>query len=355
MLSAKGEGDFFVNDLNLSERKQKILHAIVTDYIQTAEPVGSRTISRRHKMNLSAATIRNEMSDLEELGYLCQPHTSAGRVPSQHGYRFYVDYLMNLSGLTVQEEDYIGRVFLQLAKMREIDQIIQHTARVLSQLTRYTSLVLGPLLGRSAFKQLRLIPLDETRALAVLITDTGFIKNSVIDLPQALSEEELTAVVCYINEQLAGQTIESLQSSHLQQMRQALYKRIDILEQTLMLLEESCGESEGRVHLGGASNILNQPEFKDLEKVRQLLAFFEQDDRLSFLLETPLEGISIRIGTENSLQEMNECSLVTATYMLHNRPVGTIGVLGPTRMDYSKVVTIIEHIAGRLNNILKVL
>jgi heat-inducible transcriptional repressor len=342
-----------VKDSNLTERKQKILHAVVTDYIQTAEPIGSRSISRRHKMNLSAATIRNEMADLEELGYLSQPHTSAGRVPSQHGYRFYVDYLMSLSGLSTQEEDYIGKLFLQLEKMREIDQIIQQTARILSQLTRYTSLVLGPLFRSSSFRQLRLIPLDETKALAVLITDTGYIKNTLIELPQALSSEELDSVVRYLNEQLAGQTIESLTASRLQQMRSALYARIDILEQTLLLLEESCGENEGRIYLGGTSNILNQPEFKDLEKVKKLLSLFEHDERLTFLLETSLEGLTIRIGTENSLQEVNDCSLVTATYMLHNKPVGTIGVLGPTRMEYSRVVTIIEHIAGKLNNILR--
>jgi heat-inducible transcriptional repressor len=344
-----------VKDLNLTERKQKILHAVVTDYIQSAEPVGSRTISRRHKINLSAATIRNEMADLEELGYLSQPHTSAGRIPSQHGYRFYVDYLMSLSVLTTQEEEYIARVFLQLEKMREIDQIIQHTARILSQLTKYTSLVLGPLFARSSFKQLRLIPLDESRALAVLITDAGYIKNNLIDLPQALSGDELAAVVSYLNEQLAGQTIETLSASRLQQMRSALYARIDLLEQTLLLLEESCSENEGRVYLGGTSNILNQPEFKDLEKVKSLLSLFEQDQRLTYLLETPLDGVTIRIGTENSLQEMNDCSLVTATYMLHSRPVGTIGVLGPTRMEYSRVVSIIEYITVKLNNILKAL
>jgi heat-inducible transcriptional repressor len=344
-----------VNNSGISERKQKILHAVVTDYIQTAEPVGSRTISRRYRMDLSAATIRNEMADLEEMGYLSQPHTSAGRIPSQSGYRFYVDYLMNQAELTVQEEEYIRRLFLQLEKMREIDQIIQQTARILSQLTNYTSLILGPLFSRSAFKQLRLIPLDGNKALAVLITDAGFIKNSLIDLPRALSEEELHRIVSCLNEQMAGLTIESLTASRLRQLRGTLYDRLDILNQALAMLEEVRNENENRVYLGGTSNILNQPEFQDLIKVRNLLSLFEGYRRFNFLLETPMEGVTIRIGTENSLQEMNECSLVTATYLLHGHPVGAVGVLGPTRMEYARVVTMIEHITVRLNNVLKAL
>ena len=342
-----------MSSFKLTERKQKILHAIITDYIQTAEPVGSRTISRRYKMNLSAATIRNEMADLEEMGYLSQPHTSAGRIPSQIGYRFYVDYLMNLGEISQQEDQYISHFFLQLEKMREIDQIIQHTAKILSYLTNYTSIVLGPQFGRSAFKQLRLIPLDGCKALVVLITDTGIIKNNVVDLPQALSSEEQTRVVRYINEHLAGHTIESLTASQIQEMRSALYAKIDILEQALLLLDESGSEHGNRIFLGGTSNILNQPEFKDLEKVKRLLSLFEQDERMVLLLETSMEGLAIKIGTENSLQEMNDCSLVTATYLLHSRPVGTIGVMGPTRMEYSRVVKIIEYISHKLNDILE--
>ncbi len=341
--------------MGISERKQKILHAVVTDYIQTAEPVGSRTISRRYRLDLSAATIRNEMADLEEMGYLSQPHTSAGRIPSQSGYRFYVDNLMDQAELTAQEEDYIRRLFLQLDKMREIDQIIQYTAKILSQLTNYTSLVLGPQFRRSAFKQLRLIPLDDNKALVVLITDTGFIRNNLIDLPQALNQEELGRIISCLNEQLAGLTIEGLTAARLRQLRGTLYNRLDILEQTLNMLEEIRAESESRVYLGGTSNILNQPEFQDLAKVRRLLSLFEEGKRLNFLLETPVEGVNIRIGTENNLREMSECSLVTATYLLHGRPVGAVGVLGPTRMEYARVVAIIEKITSRLNDLLKAL
>lgn len=339
----------------LNERKQKILHAVVTDYIVTAEPVGSRTVSRRYQTDLSAATIRNEMADLEELGYLTQPHTSAGRIPSQQGYRFYVDSLMGTASLAPEEERYLSRFYLQLRKMKEIDHIIQHTAKALSLITNYTSLILGPQLRRSTLKQLRLVPLNEERALVVLITDTGFIKNKIIELPKALNEDELSGIVGYLNEQLAGKSIELLSAALLRQLRSELFSRMDILEQMLLLLDDSSSEGESRIFLGGTSNILNQPEFKDLEKVKHLLALFEEGDRLSFMLETSMDGVSIRIGTENSLSEMNECSLVTATYMLHDRPVGAIGVLGPTRMEYAKVVTVIEKISNKLNHLLNVL
>lgn len=336
----------------INERKQKILHAVVTDYIQTAEPVGSRTISRRYHTDLSAATIRNEMADLEELGFLTQPHTSAGRIPSQLGYRFYVDALMDLTNLSEGEENALAAFCTQLRKMREIDQIIQHTAKVLSVLTRYTSLVLGPQLRRSAFKQMRLIPLNDERALVVLLTDTGYIKNKTIALPKALSSEELARVIAYLNEQLSGQTIAALSAARLRKLRSDLYARMDLLDQILFLLEDCSTDSESRVILGGTSNILNQPEFKDMEKLRHLLTLFEQGERMTLLLETSVDGVSIRIGTENILAEMSDCSLVTATYHIQNKPVGAIGVLGPTRMDYAKVITIIENMAVRLNQTL---
>ena len=339
----------------LNERKQRILHAVITDYIQTAEPVGSRTISRHYQMDLSAATIRNEMADLEELGFLVQPHTSAGRIPSQQGYRFYVDTLMDSAHLTDDQEDYLTGFYTQVKKMHEIDQIIQQTARTLSVMTRYTSLVLGPQFRRSAFKEMRLIPFDRERALVVLMTDTGYIRNKLIELPQALSAEELTRIVDFLNEQLAGQTIASLSAARLRKLRSNLYARVDILTALFHLLEDCTAEGESRVFLGGTSNILNQPEFKDMEKVKHLLTLFEQGERLTLLLETSFDGVSIRIGTENTFSEMNDCSLITATYHLLDRPVGTIGVLGPTRMEYAKVITIIEQIAGRLNRLIQAL
>ncbi|NLM45211.1 MAG: heat-inducible transcription repressor HrcA [Firmicutes bacterium] len=339
----------------LNERKQKILRAVVTDYIQTAEPVGSRTLSRHYQLALSAATIRNEMADLEELGFLKQPHTSAGRIPSQQGYRFYVDSLMDEAELTPQEKLYLEKFFTQLQKMREIDQIVQQVAKALSVLTRYTSLVLAPRLKQCAFAQMRLVPIDEKQALVVLITDTGYIRNKVIKMPRALSADELDSVVAYLNEELAGQTIAGLTAARMRKLRTDLYSRVDILHSLLAMLEECSSDEENRIFLGGTSNILDQPEFKDMEKVKHLLTLFEEGERLTFILETAPAGVTIRIGTENLLAEMHDCSLVTASYHLHGRPLGTIGVLGPTRMEYARVTTIIKEMTERLNTLISTL
>jgi heat-inducible transcriptional repressor len=336
---------------NLNERKQGILRAVVRDYIQTAEPVGSRTISRRYHMNLSAATIRNEMADLEELGYLTQPHTSAGRIPSQRGYRFYVDCLMDTVELAPEENDYLARVFIQLEKMREIDQIIQYTVKVLAQMTNYISMVLGPQINRSLFRQLRIVPLDGEHALVVLLTDSGYVKNKAIELPKALSSDELARVVNYLNEQLAGKAIEELTFNRLQRLRSGLYAKIDLVDQLLLLLEEISQENSNRVFLGGTANILKQPEFRDLEKFGHLLTLFEQDEVLGILLEPLQRGLSVRIGSENPLQEISECSLVTAPYTLCDKPLGAFGVLGPTRMDYGKVVVIMRRIMEKINTL----
>ena len=339
----------------LNERKQKILHAVVTDYIQTAEPVGSRTISRHYQLDLSAATIRNEMADLEELGFLTQPHTSAGRIPSQQGYRFYVDSLMNTARLSPQEEDYLAEFFMQVEKMREIDRIVQQTAKALSVVTRYTSLVLAPQIKRSAFKQMRLIPIDENRALVVLITDTGYIRNKVVTMPKALSPDEINRIVAYINEELSGQTMAGLSAARLRRLKSDLYSHMDLLNSMMTMLEQNTAQSENRIYLGGTSNILNQPEFKDVEKLKHLLTLFEEAERLTLMLGSSRDGVAIRIGTENKLNEMSDCSLITASYCLHGRPLGTIGVLGPTRMDYARVITVIEEIACRLNKLIEAL
>ena len=335
----------------LSERKKQILRAVVVNYISTAEPVGSRTVARSHKMGLSSATIRNEMADLEEMGYLFQPHTSAGRVPSQKGYRYYVDYLMDAQDLTEDEEEALSSS-LSTEKMREIEQIIINSARVLSTATSQTSLIMGPQFRKSAFRQMRILPLDEERGLVVLITDTGFIKNKVIDLKQKLSQAELSQVVSYLNQKLCGLTIDQVTTSLINELKRDLFRRLEILEQAFILLEESLKEERQiRVFLGGTTNILNQPEFKDVDKIRRMLNLFEQESLLFKILEksSSEEGIEIRIGGENEFSDIKECTLITGTYKIRDKNIGTLGVLGPIRMDYPKVISVIERLVDHLN------
>jgi heat-inducible transcriptional repressor len=337
--------------VTLNERKKQILKAVVINYIKTAEPVGSRTVARAHRMGLSSATIRNEMADLEEMGYLAQPHTSAGRVPSQLGYRYYVDHLMEKDDLSSAEEQALTSS-LSTEKMREIEQIIVNSARVLSAATNQTSLIMGPQFKKSAFRQMRILPLDESRGLVVLITDTGYIKNKVIDMKQHLSQAELQQVVSYLNQKLYGLTIDQVTTSLINELKRDLFRRLEILEQAFILLEESLKEERQiRVFLGGTTNILNQPEFKDVDKIRRMLNLFEQEPLLFKILEdTSSENdFVIKIGAENECEDIKECTLITGTYKIHDKTLGTVGVLGPTRMDYSRVMSIMRHLVDHLN------
>lgn len=339
--------------MSLSARKKEILRAVVVDYVKVAQPVGSRTIARRYLVGLSPATIRNEMADLEEMGYLIQPHTSAGRIPSQKGYRFYVDELMETTDL---EEDEIGTIRKAFTdrKLREIEEIIKYTSLLLSSLTNYTSLILGPHLKKSAFKKLQIMPIDMQRGLLVLVTDTGFVKNKIINLPQSLSLDELSRIVSYLNSKLKGLTIDKITARLIRELRRDLYYHVKFLEDTFTLLEESLAEDERRVFLGGTTNILNQPEFGDIEKVKALLALFEQHSLLATLLARPVvgvDGVVIKIGKENVLEEVQECSLVMTTYCLGKEVVGTIGLLGPTRMEYSKAIAVLQHVVDSLQQL----
>lgn len=336
---------------SLNERKEQILRAVVVNYIKTAEPVGSRTVARSYQGGLSSATIRNEMADLEEMGFLIQPHTSAGRIPSQQGYRYYVDHLMDLNDLSEDVEEKIS-TSLSPGKMREIEQIIMNSTRVLSSATNQTSLIMGPQFKKSAFHQLRILPLDEKKGLVVLITDTGFIKNKVIDLHHQLSQSELHQVVTYLNQKLYGLTIDQVTTSLINELKRDLFRRLEILEQAFILLEESLKEEKQiRVFLGGTTNILNQPEFKDVDKIRRMLNLFEQEPLLFKILEdnSSEDDIVIRIGSENECEDIKECTLITGTYRIHDKTLGTLGVLGPTRMDYGRVISVMRRLVDHLN------
>ncbi len=335
----------------LSERKKRILQAVIRDYIHSAEPVGSRTIARRYSLGLSPATIRNEMADLEESGYLEQPHTSAGRIPSQLGYRFYVDTLMEKVFLTKEEVTAIEKT-LQERKEKEIDKFIQQISRVLSSITNYTSLVFGPVIKRSAFKQLKVLPLEAGQGLAILITDTGFIKHKAIQIPASLGEEELERMVAYLNHRFSGHTIDTITTSLLKEVKRDLINNVGLLNETLNLIEDASRSEDGKLFLGGATNILNQPEFRDVNKVKSLLNLFEEEALLGSLLgNASPQGIEVRIGEENKLEEFKDCSIVVTTYRIVGRNLGTIGVLGPTRMEYARVIALVEHLVVRLNSI----
>lgn len=337
--------------MHLDDRKNKVLQAIIDDYVATAEPVGSRTIARKYQLGVSPATIRNEMSDLEELGFLEQPHTSAGRVPSDKGYRYYVDCLMESQTVSASDEEVIRRTFER--KVREIDTLVRETARLLSDTTHLTAVISGPQIQKAHFRELRLVPLGGDKAVLVYITDSGFIENQVLELPVEVTMLELQRVSELLNDQLRGQPVESLSRAAVRTLQQELYRYGALLEQTLQFLGQKLEPGErNRLYLGGTTHMLNQPEFRDVDKVRDLLNLLENDEVVAGVLASsnPGERPTIQIGEEIKVREMTDCSVVSATYRLGDEVIGRVGVIGPKRMEYARVVGIMNSITRHLSD-----
>lgn len=337
--------------MELDKRKRQVLYAIVHDYIQTAEPVGSRTISRRYELGVSPATIRSEMSDLEEMGFLEQPHTSAGRIPSDRGYRFYVDSLLQIPSLTVQEVALMER--LLSARMRTAEEIVQQLARLLSALTSYTAIVLGPSESQARLRQIQLVPVSSRQVYVVGVTDGGLLLNRLVDLDEEMQVDSLGVLQQWLNQRLAGLTLQQIEALDLLALQYEMQISVDLFES---VMDEFIGsinsQKVGKVYLGGTTNILNQPEFHDLHKVRGILELLEEDALVwEAMAQATGKGLAISIGAENTLSVMQECSLITAEYRLGDGLVGHFGLLGPTRMNYDRVVALVQGVCDTLNQL----
>lgn len=328
----------------LTERQRLILNAIIDDYIRSAEPVGSRSISKRGEVGFSPATIRNEMSDLEELGFLEQPHTSAGRIPSHKGYRYYVDHLVRLGELSHHELDVIKMFFAE--RIQEIEQVVQHAASILSNLTNYTSIVLGPEVFSTTLRHIQLLPLNSDSAVAIIVTNTGHVENRTVKIPEGISPEELEKVVSILNSKLTGVPLLHLKSKLFTETGEELSKYVSRYEELINMLEGIfVNEQQNRIFLSGTTNMLTQPEFKDVDKLKMILDLLEETPTMVKMFSSAPEGIQVRIGTENKIEAINSCSLITATYTIEGQSLGTIGILGPTRMDYSKVISLLDFLS----------
>jgi len=340
--------------MKLDSRKQQVLMAIIQDYIVTAEPVGSRTIARKYKLGVSPATIRNEMADLEEMGLIEQPHTSAGRIPSDLGYRYYVDNLMQRGELTKDEEDIIRAGYE--SKVKDIGKVIQKTGDMLSQLTNYAAVVMTAQSGKAAFKHIQLVQMSEGQAMVVVVTETGSVHHRIIDIPESITPADLETISSVLNRKLQGRLMEDIRLTLIKEIYFELAKQKHILNKAMELVREGLTlETKDKIYLGGVFNILNQPEFHNVEKVKTLLSLLEQESMLCKLMSEVIEsnGVTVRIGGEMSNEHMQECSMVIGTYRLGNEPIGSIGVLGPTRMDYARVVTIVEHMTKNLSLVMQ--
>lgn len=334
--------------MRLDDRKNKVLQALIEDYVSTAEPVGSRTIARKYHLGVSPATIRNEMADLEEMGFLEQPHTSAGRIPSDRGYRYYVDCLMDVKDVDVQEYEHIRRTFER--KVREIDTLVRETARLLSDTTHLTTVISGPQIQKAHFKELKVVPLGGDKAVLVYITDSGFVENQLLELPMEVTVLEFQRVSEVLNEQLRGQPVESLSRTAIRTLQHELSRYGALLEQALQFLGSDLEPGDRhRLYLGGTTNMLSQPEFRDVTKVRNLLTLLEDDEVVSEVLAAEqAKGPSIQIGEEIKIRELADCGIVSAVYKLGEEVIGRIGVIGPKRMEYARVVSIVNEVTKQL-------
>ena len=336
----------------LNERKKKILQIIIEDYISSAEPVGSRTIARKYDLGLSPATIRNEMSDLELLGYLEQPHTSAGRIPSAQAYRFYVDALIEPGTLTDNDMALIDGWYNE--RRRNIDDIFQSTAKILSRMTQNVSMVLTNQQTIANFCYLKFLPLDSQHAILCIVADDGSIDTNVVDIPLGMSSEEMDYLAGKMSKLLEDRNLSDISVEILQNVHTDVVEDKLIFSSLLQAVRKMTGRrQEQKVFLGGTKQLLNQPEVRDVERVRNLLGILEEEKVLKDLLQGGEDsGLKVTIGSENKFTGIQDCSMVQATYRLNGQIVGTMAVLGPTRMEYGKVISVMDYLHKYLKTIL---
>ena len=335
---------------SLSEREKQILYNLIDYYIASAGPVGSRVIASKFKMGISSATIRNTLQDLEEMGLVQQPHASAGRIPTDLGYRVYVDYLLKPELLTQSEKEAIKSTVLK--EGRGINEILSQTCKVLGDITHQLGVTIAPKFEEGSLKRLELIPIAEERIMVVVVVQSGLARSVILEVETAISEKDLREVEIVLNERLAGLT--------LGQIRDTLSKRLaDVRSRGRLvhLIIDSkdkiwTDERAEDIRLSGVDNLLVQPEFANMEKISGLVKFLEDGTTLSeFLSEAQEEGLIITIGRESKFSEIMNCSLVTSSYRV-GKISGTIGIIGPTRMPYNKLVSVVEYTARTITEVL---
>ena len=336
----------------LDERKQRILQAVIQDYISSAEPVGSRTLARKYDLGVSPATIRNEMADLEMLGYLEHIHTSSGRVPSSKGYRLYVDSLLPVQPMTDAEKVMIDKWYK--AKVQQLDQVFQETAKIISKLTRNVSLVLAPQISKAAFRCMQFLPLDDHRVIAVLMTDAGFVENRIMEMPAGSSFEDFQRMAKVINGCLAGHTLGAIQNGSLKKIEAEIGDN-GLYESAMTLIDKALNsQRKERLYLGGTTEMMEQPEFHNVDKVKELLIMLEKDQLMKDILKAHLgDGLTVTIGQENEYSGIKDCSIVTATYHLDGELLGSMAVLGPTRMEYGRTMSLLNYMNSNLTEVIK--
>ena len=339
-------------DLTLSQRSRQILEAIVEDYIATAEPVGSSAVAKRHAMTLSSATVRNVMASLEELGLLISPHTSAGRIPTEKGFRFYVDSLVSLRPISQQEKRQILKRYRDTGG--NLTDVLRETSRTLSSLSNYTGIVLAPRFNSSVFRHIEFVKLGSHKVLVIMVSCNGAVQNRIIETEQEFSNDDLVKMANYLNSILEGLTIDQLRQKILSEMQLEKNSYDQMMGRALLLSKQALSDNSQDVYIAGQSRIFEQPEFADLGRMREIFETFEEKSRLVELLGRCMQadGVQIFIGAETPLKEMAGMSLITSTYLTGNDTIGILGVVGPTRMGYSSVIPIVDYTARVVSRLL---
>jgi heat-inducible transcriptional repressor len=338
---------------HLSERSRQILEAIVEDYIVTAEPIGSRTITRRHGLSLSPATVRNVMADLEEMGFLVSPHTSAGRVPTDKAYRFYVDSLVGVNRIAREEREEIRKSCSLTG--RDVGEVLKETSKMLSSVSHYMGVVMGPRFTANVFRQIEFVKLSGKKILAILVSQSGSVQNKIIETDEELNVADLTRMANYLNDILKGLTIAQVKKRILEEMQEEKIRYDALLARALELSRQTLEGTDTEVFIEGQANILEQPEFADVAKMKEIIRAFEEKGQLLALLERCMaaEGVQIFIGSESHMNRMSGMSLVTATYVTGKDTLGILGVIGPTRMGYAKIIPIVDYTAKQVSRLLE--
>jgi heat-inducible transcriptional repressor len=347
-------------DLELNDRDRLILRAVIQDYITTAEPVGSRILSKKHNLNLSPATIRNVMRDLEDQGLLRQPHASAGRVPTDQGLRYYVDSILEVRGLTELEERAIISEFAGLSA--DAEQLIRRTSRILSSVSRHLGVVAAPKYSQMILRQIQFIRVDRRRLLVILVGRNGMIQNRIVDLGEdmeaaGLRQEQLDGFNRRLNDILEGLTISEIKARLVAEMREEKNRFDQMYSRALALSQKVFAQDPDteKVFIDGQVNLLDYPEFADVEAMKAIFKTFEDKSILVRLLDDTLNasGVRIFIGSEHELSEMEGLTLIASRYSHGARPLGVLGVIGPTRLDYSQIIPVVDFTANLVGKILE--
>lgn len=331
----------------LEKRQRQVLQAIVEEYINTAEPVSSGTIVENYNLGYSSATIRNDMAELEKLGYLEKPHTSSGRIPSAKGYRFYVDELLNDENISLDEIQYI-KTRLE-TKVNEIEELTKIATDTLSEITHYTTVAIGPEANNNIIKDVKFVSLGNRILMAVVLTENGAIKETIIKYDEDITDSQIEVLNCLFKNKLIGKPLTKIDKPMEEYILYSVEDQVDVIKPIIQQMNKSLEQSE-ELYLEGANNVFDFPEFKRIDTARNFLNILDAKEQVMEILNSGLaRDINIYIGEENEREELKDLSIVTFKHTVGNKNLGTIGIIGPKRMDYSKVISVMKYISKKLN------